>query len=263
MRSKNFLLYVLLICVLYLGFLTFNTGDVQYKQFFGSLVFNWGSNFPKYPPRELTAEALIVDDSSQIVILWKAPSSTSGIVGYRVYRCDGSSSCGPSTLIGSTTLLSYTDKSVLSSTRYNYAVEAYSSNGLSSPASEIVSVVAKNMWGTKTATPVETQLEEQLEDPALIENLSQNLTTTQPVSVIFIKSLYFGVKNEEVTKLQQFLATDKQVYPEGLITGYYGGLTVTAVGRFQVKYGILAGPGSLGYGMVGPKTRAKLNELVK
>jgi hypothetical protein len=34
------------------------------------------------------------------------------------------------------------------------------------------------------------------------------------------------------------------------------------VGKFQLKYGIVASSGSAGYGIVGPKTRDKLNELV-
>jgi len=43
-------------------------------------------------------------------------------------------------------------------------------------------------------------------------------------------------------------------------TGYFGSVTKKSVQAFQDKYGI-AGPGDAGYGRVGPKTRAKLNEL--
>lgn len=66
-------------------------------------------------------------------------------------------------------------------------------------------------------------------------------------------------KGEEVKKLQKILALDKNVYPEGLVTGYFGPLTLMAVKKFQVKYGI-AKPGDDGYGFVGPKTRAVLNQ---
>jgi len=52
------------------------------------------------------------------------------------------------------------------------------------------------------------------------------------------------------------------VYPEGLITGYYGQLTKKAVQRFQEKYGI-AKQGDPGYGDVGPNTRAKLNQVLE
>lgn len=57
------------------------------------------------------------------------------------------------------------------------------------------------------------------------------------------------------------MAQDKEVYPNGLITGYYGVLTKKAVERFQKKYGI-ANQGEAGYSEVGPKTRAKLNQLL-
>jgi len=50
------------------------------------------------------------------------------------------------------------------------------------------------------------------------------------------------------------------LYPEGLITGYFGILSESAVKRFQERYGI-ARQGDGGYGFVGPKTRAKLNSL--
>lgn len=67
-------------------------------------------------------------------------------------------------------------------------------------------------------------------------------------------TLYKGTLHEEVKILQEFLAKDKEVYPEGLITGYFGKLTEAAVKRFQEKYGIEP------VGIVGPKTRAKINE---
>ena len=64
-----------------------------------------------------------------------------------------------------------------------------------------------------------------------------------------------GFEGEQVRILQEMLARDKSIYPEGLATGYYGALTKKAVERFQQKYGIEV------TGVAGPKTRAKLNEL--
>lgn len=64
-----------------------------------------------------------------------------------------------------------------------------------------------------------------------------------------------GLSGEQVRLLQAVLARDPAVYPEGLITGYYGPLTTEAVKRFQAKYGIEM------TGIAGPVTRAKLNEL--
>lgn len=80
------------------------------------------------------------------------------------------------------------------------------------------------------------------------------------VAPVFLKNLSLGMSTEDVRRLQTLLASDKHVYPEGTISGYYGSLTQKAVGRFQEKYGIVVFEGS-GYGNVGPKTRAKLQEV--
>ncbi|MBI3588952.1 MAG: peptidoglycan-binding protein [Candidatus Liptonbacteria bacterium] len=47
-----------------------------------------------------------------------------------------------------------------------------------------------------------------------------------------------GYKGDDVKIVQQYLATDKQIYPEGLVTGYYGNLTKKALGKFQEKHGL-------------------------
>jgi peptidoglycan hydrolase-like protein with peptidoglycan-binding domain len=77
--------------------------------------------------------------------------------------------------------------------------------------------------------------------------------------------LRFGVSSDVVRQLQSVLARDTEVYPQGLVTGYYGVLTLRAVERFQRKYGIVRSgtPQTTGYGAVGPKTRAKLNTLLQ
>jgi peptidoglycan hydrolase-like protein with peptidoglycan-binding domain len=71
-----------------------------------------------------------------------------------------------------------------------------------------------------------------------------------------------GTRNAQVPIIQAILAQDKSVYPEGLITGYFGPATQQAIKRFQQKYSI-ARPGEEGHGQVGPKTRAVLNTLGK
>ncbi len=78
----------------------------------------------------------------------------------------------------------------------------------------------------------------------------------------FSRNLKFGDYGIEVKKLQECLKMDKTIYPEGLVTGYFGNLTRQAVIRFQEKYAeeILT-PWNIkhGTGFVGPTTRAKLN----
>jgi len=63
-----------------------------------------------------------------------------------------------------------------------------------------------------------------------------------------------GMRGDEVSTLQALLAADAEIYPKGLVTGYFGQLTANAVKRFQKKFGIEQ------VGFVGPKTLKKLNE---
>ncbi len=68
--------------------------------------------------------------------------------------------------------------------------------------------------------------------------------------------LDLGAKSVEVTRLQEFLAANPAVYPEGLVTGYFGALTRAAVLRFQAQNGIAQ------VGRVGPQTKNKINSLI-
>ena len=75
-------------------------------------------------------------------------------------------------------------------------------------------------------------------------------------SFVFTREFGLGSEGDDVLQLQVYLAADSSLYPEGKITGYYGSLTVSAVKRFQARYGISQ------VGRVGPQTMAKLNELM-
>ena len=83
----------------------------------------------------------------------------------------------------------------------------------------------------------------------------------QAVSPIFNKDLARGARNDDVKRVQQLLATDPEVYPEGLATGLYGALTEKAVRKFQLKHGVIKSTNEQGNGRLGPKTRAKLAEV--
>ena len=75
------------------------------------------------------------------------------------------------------------------------------------------------------------------------------------------KSLGQGSTGADVSSLQRFLARDPSIYPEAVVSGYYGALTTAAVKRFQIKYGIVSSgsPSTTGFGRVGPKTLAVIN----
>ncbi len=76
---------------------------------------------------------------------------------------------------------------------------------------------------------------------------------------ILTKALNIGSKGNEVIVLQNFLKAQGD-FTDG-ITGFFGQLTLAAVKHFQVRMGI-SGPGLPGYGVVGPKTRAKINSMM-
>jgi peptidoglycan hydrolase-like protein with peptidoglycan-binding domain len=47
-----------------------------------------------------------------------------------------------------------------------------------------------------------------------------------------------GMTDEDIKKVQELLAADKNIYPEGKVTGYFGPLTKEAIKRFQTKHSI-------------------------
>jgi peptidoglycan hydrolase-like protein with peptidoglycan-binding domain len=73
---------------------------------------------------------------------------------------------------------------------------------------------------------------------------------------MFTRNMYRPMSGEDVKRLQGLLGVSPQ-------SGYFGFVTEAAVQNFQCKYNILCAgdPDSTGYGVVGPKTRAKLNEV--
>ena len=69
-----------------------------------------------------------------------------------------------------------------------------------------------------------------------------------------LRQLRKGMSGEDIELLQTILAADEEIYPEALISGYYGLLTENAVRRFQKKHNFEQ------VGNIGPKTLKKLNE---
>ncbi len=97
---------------------------------------------------------------------------------------------------------------------------------------------------------------------AVVDNRSFGAASPRAVPV-FTRTLRRGSQSEEIRALQKLLATDTTLYPEALITGYFGAFTERAVQRFQAKYGIVSEgtAETTGYGLVGPKTRVKLTQI--
>ena len=79
--------------------------------------------------------------------------------------------------------------------------------------------------------------------------------STTPFCPALNMGLRRGVSGNQVKELQKFLAVEQ--------TGYFGPLTEQAVQKWQIKYGIVSGGSqeNTGFGVVGPKTRAKISEV--
>lgn len=67
------------------------------------------------------------------------------------------------------------------------------------------------------------------------------------------RQLSLGMSGADVTLLQTFLAKDSTIYPQGIISGYFGSLTQSAVSNFQARNGIST------VGRVGPVTLNLIN----
>ncbi|MDZ4227235.1 MAG: glycosyl hydrolase family 18 protein, partial [Patescibacteria group bacterium] len=91
-------------------------------------------------------------------------------------------------------------------------------------------------------------------------------SSAHPLSGGFTRGLDIGSTGEDVRTLQRLLNDDADTMvaaggagSPGNETSYFGAATARAVQKFQVKYDI-AQAANPGYGYVGPKTRAKLND---
>jgi len=108
-----------------------------------------------------------------------------------------------------------------------------------------------------------------------VVSLNSTPTITPPIPtptppMMFNRNMWRGLRGNDVKKLQEFLNSDPntRISESGLgspgqETNYYGFLTQVAVQNFQCKNGIVCSgsPDTNGYGVVGPKTREKMQEV--
>jgi peptidoglycan hydrolase-like protein with peptidoglycan-binding domain len=57
-------------------------------------------------------------------------------------------------------------------------------------------------------------------------------------SPVFIDPVNYGSTNDSIRLLQEVLATDPAIYPDGSVTGYFGDLTEAALARFQATFSL-------------------------
>jgi len=99
---------------------------------------------------------------------------------------------------------------------------------------------------------LQTQLNALRQVQVQVQQTQQDVTSTLQL----IGQLREGMTGDQVRLLQTALAGDTSIYPEGLVTGYFGRLTALAVKRFQARHGLSQ------VGSIGPKTLEKLNQFL-
>ncbi len=223
--------------------------------------------------------------NSQITLTW---NSASGASSYYIYKYNGSDYI----YLDQTSNTSYVD-SVNNGATYSYKISAAGSNGIQSARTDAVSATAaaSAVNGTVavgassitsssgsggstaiTTTATSTSASSTATNTATAATSTEQNTTPASAETAAVSGgensinkitmrLIEGSDNAQVSDLQEFLAKYPDIYPEGIVSGYFGPLTKKAVEKFQEKYGI-AKAGEPGYGQVGPLTSAQINNLL-
>jgi len=91
----------------------------------------------------------------------------------------------------------------------------------------------------------------------LKERVTQMRSETRETRAEIRENLRKGMQHEDVREIQEILATDPSVYPEGITSGYFGRLTEQAISRFQERFGLTV------TGTLTEETRAYLERLIE
>lgn len=110
----------------------------------------------------------------------------------------------------------------------------------------------KDAWSSASSTDEKKDIKTEMRD---IKHEMGDVRADAKVEVKFIRSLVRGMSGSDVRDLQELLAQDSDVYPEGLITGFFGPATERALKKLQKKHGIEQA------GVFGPKSRALIHRL--
>lgn len=81
--------------------------------------------------------------------------------------------------------------------------------------------------------------------------------TSEEIRDLLKSNFRVGSSGENVRKVQEILASDKDIYPRGLVTGYYGPMTEEAIKKFQVKFDLEV------TGEINDETREAMNALLE
>lgn len=257
---------------------TYNYHDHLYSGFGGSVVVSTPppSPSPSPPPPAASVPTSPVFEQMTIAeitatsatILWTTQRRSYTRLAYGT----SSGALPKKTLVEE--MLTYTHSALLSAllSQTTYYVKALGGAALNEEfSSEELKFTTPSLPASIIPAPT-TMVEEKIQTivPVVVQ---QSATTETSAAVKAQKDVKLfsdkdvlkpNAKGDAVQRLQEFLARDKKVYPEGIVSGFYGKLTQKAVERLQIKYGIVksGSPATTGFGLVGPKTKATINRLL-
>ena len=266
------------------------TGSTDHLTVFGTITTS--DSVAPSPPTNITG---VAGSSFSLIVSWGAPttntdgSALTDLMEFEIYR-DTSASGVFTTQVNTVQVASgtrsFTDSTTSAGVTYYYKVTAVDTAGNESAKSVVSSAltaptgVSASVGGSGSFAPAPSAATSTAatSTSSTTPSPTSSLPTPTPapspsaatpslpapaVSAIFNATLKQNMEGKDVTRLQKLLASDPAIYPEGKVTGYFGPLTRRAVERFQTKYGLVSSgsPTITGYGLVGPKTRAKLVEV--
>ena len=185
-------------------------------------------------------------NSGSVKISWKNPMKD--IDHSKVYRSDESGKIGKviATVVISESFID--ESEFISGKLYYYTVRSVDTAG---NESNNVNQVSASVAGGSSGL-------------ALSDSRTLLLPPGQSLSEAISRNLNIGSSGDDVKTLQRILASEN-VYPQAIISGYFGQFTRSAVIKFQEKYfGEILAPGGFdrGTGYVGTASRRKLNEIL-
>ncbi len=170
----------------------------------------------------------------QVLLRWKNPNESSFVRTVVVRKANGyPTSPTDGEIIYEGNGETFTDTNLVNGTTYYYSVSSYDHRKHYSKAIHV------------SLSPKQSNIEVLLDKAPEEEPI---LATDH-----FVEVMKRGLKDIEVEHLQEILARDEHLYPERLITGYFGSLTESALKRFQQKHRL---PQT---GITDKATQAKLN----
>lgn len=92
---------------------------------------------------------------------------------------------------------------------------------------------------------------------ALFNELKAKLASTQAEIKELRGDIREGMTDADIKTIQELLASDSTIYPQGLVTGYFGPMTKEAIKRFQTKNGLEV------TGEIDAETRAAMDAIIE